>query len=166
MRGREREGVDLSGVQLTHHSLKSQGKRDLTFSTGEAPKLTGVAEVGSGGIHEKEKALLDEIIERVNDLFEGELTDEDQLAYVTGFLRSHMAASDELRVQAANNTSAQFANSPTLRRELMDAAMDSDAAFNAMSRQVLNSETVREELLKILLGPGRLYEMLRGEANR
>lgn len=48
----------------------------------------------------------------------------------------------------------------------MDAAMDSDAAFNAMSRQVLNSETVREELLKILLGPGRLYEMLRGEADR
>ena len=95
-----------------------------------------------------------------------ELTDDDQLAYVTGFLRSHMAASDELRVQAANNTSAQFANSPTLRRELMDAAMDSDAAFNAMSRQVLNSEAVREELLKILLGPGRLYEMLREEANR
>jgi len=164
--GREREGVDLSGVQLTHHSLKSQGKRDLTFGTGEAPKLTGMAEVGSGGIHEKEKALLDEIIERVNGLFDGELSDEDQLAYVTGFLRSHMAASDELRVQAANNTSAQFANSPTLRRELMDAAMDSDAAFNAMSRQVLNSETVREELLKILLGPGQLYEMLRGEAER
>lgn len=111
-------------------------------------------------------AFLDEIIERVNGLFDGELSDEDQLAYVTGFLRSHMAASDELRVQAANNTSAQFANSPTLRRELMDAAMDSDAAFNAMSRQVLNSETVREELLKILLGPGQLYEMLRGEAER
>lgn len=164
--GREREGVDLSGVQLTHHSLKSQGKRDLTFGTGEAPKLTGMAEVGSGGIHEKEKALLDEIIERVNGLFDGELSDEDQLAYVTGFLRSHMAASDELRVQAANNTSAQFANSPTLRRELMDAAMDSDAAFNTMSRQVLNSETVREELLKILLGPGQLYEWLRGEVDR
>lgn len=164
--GREREGVDLSSVQLTHHSLKNQGKRDLSFPTGKAPKLTGVAEAGSGGLYEKEKALLDEIIERVNGLFDGELTDDDQLAYVAGFLRNHMAASDELRVQAANNTSAQFANSPTLRRELMDAAMDSDAAFSTMSRQVLNSENVREELLKILLGPGRLYEVLRGEAGR
>lgn len=128
-------GVDLSSVQLTHHSLKNQGLRDLAFATDEAPKLTGGAEVGSGGIYEK--ALLDAIIERVNDLFEGDLTDDDQ-----------------------------FANSPTLRQELMDAAMDSDAAFNVMSRQVLNSEAVREELLKILLGPGRLYEMLRGEAER
>lgn len=164
--GREREGVDLCSVQLTHHSLKNQGKRDLSFPTGKAPKLTGVAEAGSGGLYEKEKALLDEIIERVNGLFDGELTDDDQLAYVAGFLRNHMAASDELRVQAANNTSAQFANSPTLRRELMDAAMDSDSAFSTMSRQVLNSETVREELLKILLGPGRLYEVLRGEVGR
>ncbi|MNE76749.1 hypothetical protein D3C80_1730050 [compost metagenome] len=74
-----------------------------------------------------------------------------------------MAASDELRVQAANNTSAQFANSPILRRERIDAAMDSDAAFKATSRQVLNSEAVREELPKILLGPGQLYEVLRAQ---
>lgn len=163
--GRERETVDLSQIKLTHHSLKNQGKRDLLVGGEPALKLVGVAEVGSGGLHEKEKALLDEIIEKVNGLFDGELTDEDQLAYVTGFLRNHMAASDELRMQAENNTAAQFANSPTLRKELMEAAMDSDAAFNSMSRQVLNSEAIREELLKILLGPGKLYEMLRGEQN-
>jgi len=35
--------------------------------------------VGSGGVQEKEQAYLAEIIEKVNGLFEGLLTDEDQL---------------------------------------------------------------------------------------
>ena len=164
--GRERDGVDLSGIKLTHHTLKNEGKRDLVYGVGETPKLPGVSEVGSGGIHEKEKALLDEIIARVNDLFGAETTDDDQLAYVNGFILKHLAASEELQAQAANNTPAQFANSPTLRQELVNAAMDSDAAFNAMSQQVLASENLREELLKILLGPGQLYDALRAQADQ
>jgi type I restriction enzyme R subunit len=72
--GREREGIDLSKVKLTHHSLKDQGKRQLPLGDGEAPKLPPLSEVGSGSLHEKEKARLEEIIAKVNDLFEGDLT--------------------------------------------------------------------------------------------
>jgi len=162
--GREREGIDLSGVKLTHHSLKAESKRDLLYGEGEAPKLNGMAEVGSGSLQDKDKARLDEIIARVNDLFEGQLTDDDQLHYVNGFLKSHMLASEELQVQAMANTKAQFDNSPTLQREFLDAVMDSDTAFDTMSRQVLASERLREELLKILLGPGDLYGALRRKA--
>jgi type I restriction enzyme R subunit len=162
--GREREGIDLSGVKLTHHSLKSEAKRDLLYGEGEAPKLNGMADAGSGSVQDKDKALLEEIIARVNDLFEGDLTDDDQLHYVNGFLKSHMLASEELQVQAMANTRAQFDNSPTLQREFLDAVMDSDTAFDSMSRQVLASERLREELLKILLGPGDLYGALRRKA--
>jgi len=159
--GREREGIDLSGVKLTHHSLKAEAKRNLLYGEGDAPKLDGMSDVGSGSLQEKEKARLDEIIARVNDLFEGQLTDDDQLHYVNGFLKSHMLASEELQVQAMANTKAQFDNSPTLQREFLDAVMDSDTAFDTMSRQVLASERLREDLLKILLGPGDLYGALR-----
>jgi hypothetical protein len=38
-------------------------------------------------LHDKEKALLAEIIAKVNDLFEGDLTD-DELVYSPEFLRS------------------------------------------------------------------------------
>jgi hypothetical protein len=38
-------------------------------------------------LHDKEKALLAEIIAKVNDLFEGDLTD-DELVYPPEFLRS------------------------------------------------------------------------------
>ncbi|MBI1686446.1 type I restriction endonuclease subunit R [Caulobacter hibisci] len=159
--GREREGIDLSGVKLTHHSLKAEAKRDLLYSGGDAPKLPGMSDTGSGSLQEKDKARLDEIIARVNDLFEGQLTDDDQLHYVNGFLKSHMLASEELQEQAKANTRAQFSASPTLKQELLDAVMDSDEAFTTMSRQVLSSERVREELLRILLGPVDLYGELR-----
>ena len=55
--GREREGVDLSGVKLTHHNLKDQGKRNLSISADPLtlPPITGV---GSGSVQDKEKAFL------------------------------------------------------------------------------------------------------------
>ncbi|MBV2264098.1 MAG: hypothetical protein KUL79_11115 [Thauera sp.] len=40
--------------------------------------------------------------------------------------------------------------------------MDALSAFTSMSRQALESERIRaEEIKSILLGPGRLYELLR-----
>jgi hypothetical protein len=42
--GREREGIDLSKVVLTHHHLKNLGKRSLPLGEGEIPKLRYSAE--------------------------------------------------------------------------------------------------------------------------
>jgi hypothetical protein len=101
---------------------------------------------------------LAEIIERVNGLFEGELTDDDQLVYVNDVIKKKMLESEELTTRATNNTKAQFAASPTLSTELMNAIMDTLAAHTTMSKQALESERVRDD---ILLGPGQLYEALR-----
>jgi type I restriction enzyme, R subunit len=163
--GREREGIDLSKVVLTHHSLKDQGKRNLGVSDGDIPKLTPLTEQGSGTIQEKEKALLAEIIAKVNDLFEGDLTDDDQLVYVNNVIKGKLLESEELMVQASNNTKAQFANSPTLSREIMNAVMDALAAHTTMSKQAIDSERVREGLKDVLLGPAQLYEALRDKAS-
>jgi type I restriction enzyme R subunit len=164
--GREREGVDLSGIKLTHHTLKDEGKRDLVYGAGETPKLPGVSEVGSGGIHEKEKALLDEIIARVNDLFGADTTDNDQLVYVNQVLKGKLLESDELAQQAANNHPAQFANSPTLDAELDDAIMAALEAHSSLSRQALGSKKIRDGIKDALLGPGQLYEALRARGDR
>ncbi|MDA9463233.1 type I restriction endonuclease subunit R [Bradyrhizobium sp. CCBAU 53415] len=158
--GREREGIDLSKVKLTHHSIKDQGKRQLALAGGEAPKLTPLSEVGSGSLHEKEKARLEEIIAKVNDLFEGDLTDGDRLAY-PNVIKGKLLESEELVLQANNNTKAQFANSPTLSKEIMNAVMDALAAHTSMSKQAIDSEKVREGLKDVLLGPAQLYEALR-----
>lgn len=161
--GREREGVDLSKVVLTHHSLKDEGQRRLDVSGRDESKLKPMTEVGSGSVQEKEKALLAEIIERVNDLFGAGTTDGDQLSYVTT-LRDKMLESDALVTQAANNTEAQFANSPTLKDELMNAIIEAFEAHASLSKQALDSQKVRDGLRDVLLGPAQLYEALRARA--
>jgi type I restriction enzyme R subunit len=162
--GREREGIDFSKVVLTHHKLKNQGKRPLTLANGEeAPKLPPMTDPGTGEVHEPEKALLAEIVAKVNDLFEGELSDDDKLVYVNNVLKGKLLESETLRQQAANNTKEQFANSPDLSTEIMNAIIDAFAAHTTMSKQALDSEKVRSGLRDILLGPAQLYEALRSK---
>jgi type I restriction enzyme R subunit len=159
--GREREGIDLSRVILTHHTLRNEGKRAMVLGSEEKPKLEPLTEAGGGGLHEKQKALLAEIIQRMNDLFEGDLTDGDQLVYANSVIKGKLLESDTLRKQAANNSKEQFANSPDLTTALMNAIMDALEAHTTMSTQALESEKVREGLKAILLGPAGLYEALR-----
>ncbi|MHB1247836.1 MAG: type I restriction endonuclease subunit R [Polaromonas sp.] len=160
--GREREEIDLSKVILTHHHLKNLGKRTLPLATGDEYKLDPLSGAGSGMVQQKEKGLLYEIIARVNDLFEGELTDDDKLVYVNNVLKGKLLESDILVQQATNSTKQQFADSPDLAKEIMNAIMDALAAHGTMSKQALDSERVRNGLKDVLLGPAQLYESLRG----
>lgn len=162
--GREREGIDLSKVVLTHHNLKNLGPRAMPLGEGDAPKLDPITEAGSGSVQAKEKAWLAEIIAKVNDLFDGELTEQDKLVYVNNVIKGKLLESVTLQQQAANNTKEQFANSPDLNNQLTNALMSALDAHNAMSTQALNSERVRNRLKAILLDNAGLYESLRGEA--
>jgi hypothetical protein len=64
-------------------------------------------------VRDKEKALLGEIIAKLNDLFEG-VTDDDQLVYVNHAIKGKLLEFETLVEQAANNTKEQFADSPDL----------------------------------------------------
>jgi type I restriction enzyme R subunit len=163
--GRERDTVDLSKVVLTHHTLKSAGKQSLKLSEGGDYKLAPMDAVGSGSVREKEQAYLTEIIRKVNGLFEGDLSDNDQLVYVNGAIKGKLLENEKLMQQAASNSKAQFDNSPDLMGALTDAIIDSHDAYGAMSTQAINSARVRAAILDILLGPGQLYEALRAKAD-
>ncbi|WIT12252.1 DEAD/DEAH box helicase family protein [Paucibacter sediminis] len=163
--GRERDTVDLSKVVLTHHTLKNAGKQPLNLNADGSYKLPPMDAVGSGSVQEKQQAYLVEIIQKVNGLFEGELSDDDQLVYVNGVLRGKLLENDTLMQQAASNTKEQFANSPDLGKALMDAIIDAFEAHQTMSSQALGSERVRDGLKDILLGPAQLYEALRARSD-
>ena len=126
-------------------------------------KLDPMTEPGTGQVQDKEKIKLSEIVQKVNDLFDGELTEDDKLVYVNNVLMGKLLESDLLMQQAANNSKEQFANSPDLSSELMNAIMDAFEAHSTMSKQAIDSDKVRQGLKHILLGPGELYEALRSK---
>ncbi|WP_345301703.1 type I restriction endonuclease subunit R [Lysobacter hankyongensis] len=159
--GRERDTVDLSKVILTHHSLRTSGKQALSLDTDGNYKLKPIDATGSGRVQDKERVYLVEIIEKVNGLFEGILSESDQLQYVDGVIKGKLLENETLQRQALSNSKEQFANSPDLHTELLHAIMDAQEAHASMSNQALASERIRLGLLGILLGPGRLYESFR-----
>ena len=69
--------------------------------------------------------------------------------------------SNTLRQQAANNSKQQFATSPDLNTELVNAIISALDAHTAMSAQALNSADVQRGLKDILLNHTALYERLR-----
>lgn len=157
--GRQRETVDTSKIVLTHHKLTDRGTRTLPLG-GMGEKLQAIYDAGSGSVQEKERALLAEIIAQVNDLFHGDFSDETRLSFVNSAI-GELLQSETLIQQATSNTKEQFANSPDLRKSIVDAAIDVMDAYQALSQQVLASAKVQDELRTLLLGPGRLYEALR-----
>ena len=162
--GREREGIDLSKVKLTHYTLRNLGKAAMSLRDGPGPKLEPLTEAGSGSLQEKQRARLDEIIEKVNTLFDGELTDTDKLVYVNDVIKGKLLESKTLVEQAANNTSEQFASSPDLDTELDGAIIEALEAHELMSRQALNSVVVRRGIKDVLLNHAGLWQALRNRA--
>ena len=160
---REIPTVDLSKVVLTHHTLRNKGARRLDLSQGDAEKLAGLAP-GGGSVQDKEKALLAEIIARLNDLFTGDLTDADEVTYVCSVIRGKLLESPTLQQQASANSKEQFGASPDLGSALMDAIISALDAHQAMSSQALNSAATRDGIKDILINQTGLYEELRERA--
>lgn len=141
--------------------MRDLGRQRLSLVEAEpAEGLKPPTDVGSGQVHDRRKQRLEEIIRALNDLFEGELTDGDRVAFAES-VRSKLMESPTLRKQAAANTREQFSNSPNLREELVNAIIATMEAHGSMSRQALNSEAIQAGLLNVLLGPGELWEGLR-----
>jgi type I restriction enzyme R subunit len=162
--GREREGVDLSALKLTAYTIKSLGDAALNLTVGEPEKLYVIDKLGSGQVQDKTQVALADLIAKVNDLFEGDLTPGDKLVYVNDVIKGKLLESEKLTEQAANNTKEQFANSPDLPHEILSAVMDALAAHTAMSKQALASDKLLADMKDVLLGAGKLWEGLRGKA--
>ncbi|MCE3018006.1 MAG: type I restriction endonuclease subunit R [Pirellula sp.] len=162
--GRERDGVDLSDVTLTHHKLSHRGERNLGLSDKDAPKLNPLTEIGSGTVREKQKAYLTEIISKLNEIYGTDTTDGDQLSHATT-LNEKVLESTVLQKQATSNSKEQFANSPDLTSEIMNAIIDAMDVQADLSTKALNSPEMREGLKRIMLNQLGLYEKLRDRAS-
>ncbi len=162
--GREREGIDLSKVVLTHHNLKNLGKKAMPLGEGDPLQLAPISAAGTGGVQEKQIAYMAELIEKLNDLFGADTSEQDQLRYVNGTILGKVSESKTLQQQASNNTKEQFSNSPDLASALQNAIIESYDAHTAMSTKALNSPVVLRGMLNILLNRSGLYETLRARA--
>ena len=112
-------------------------------------------------VQEQQKVYMAELVEKLNDLFGADTTEQDKLSYVNGTIFGKVMQSPTLQQQASNNSKEQFANSPDLKNELQNVIIESYDAHTSMSTQALNSPIVLRGILDILLNHSQLYEALR-----
>ena len=70
----------------------------------------------------------------MNDLFEGDLPDDDKLVYVSNVIAGKRLESGILVQQAANNTKERLATSPDLDQEVLSAIMSKPSIPNGCAR--------------------------------
>ena len=121
----------------------------LAGGTGDQPKLDPLTAVGSAKIHDPDMVRLKEIIQKMNDLFEGELTDADQINFVN-HIRDKMLENPVLAQQAAANQKDQFSASPDFHEAMMTAVVNAYDNHMSMSEQVLKKDNVKAGLKEIL----------------
>lgn len=148
---RSHDPVDLSAVKLTHYKLSDTGKQAIKLGQDlDDYKLKPLTDIGSRKSHDPEVAMLSAIIAKMNDLFEGDLTDNDVLA-LANHVGGLMMDNEMLAEQAAANTKEQFGASPDYKNVMLDSVADGLDKYQEMAKQVLNSPRVQDGLSEILL---------------
>ena len=144
--------VDLSSVLMTHYNLRNRGVAPIVLDKAgsEDGKLTPLSEIGAGAAKDPTKEKLSTIIQSMNSLFEGELTDADLLNYAN-HIRDKMLENKILAKQAANNAIDQFGASPDFNDVMMKAVVDAFKSHQTMSKQVLSTPSVKDGLSELLL---------------
>ncbi|ABM39988.1 type I restriction endonuclease subunit R [Polaromonas naphthalenivorans] len=127
-----------SDVQLTHYRIQKLGEQTLNLATGELVKLKPASDAGSGTTQTDEEKKLAEIVDKMNDLFSGELTEADLVGYVTT-IKGKLLESETLAEQAVSNTEQQFGMGD-FKDIMMDIIIDGQESHNKIAGQLLQDD--------------------------
>ncbi|HUX21971.1 MAG TPA: type I restriction endonuclease subunit R, partial [Spirochaetia bacterium] len=148
--GKDTEEIDLTGVRLSHYAIHPKGKTiDGLDPDASAEFEPAYGEIGSGATHDPERIKLQDLIEQLNLIFEGELSDTDLVNYAYS-VRDKLLENNTLRTQARNNTKKQFDESDDLQEAILTAVEDQNAVNADLARQVMSDQQKRDAFLKII----------------
>lgn len=138
--------IDLSDVAMTHFSLKNKKTHKIDLKGND---IRGIGEGGSGAARDPESDTIAHIVEKMNDLFAGELTDDDKVNYaktITDKVMENKTAMTQFTTNSREQ--AMLGDFPTL---MTDAIIDSMDVHQNIATQVLNNEKVKVGFANLVL---------------
>lgn len=147
------EEVDLSDVVMTHYRLHEQREADLQLGNkiGEASKsYLPAAKEGSGAAPKDPKTeFLNEIIERMNDLFiEDGLSENDMLSYANTIMGK--VAENEVAMDQVKNNTKEQAMLGQFPEAIQTAIIESMETHNEMAMKALSEELVSKGIASLV----------------
>ena len=138
--------IDLSDVAMTHFSLKNKKTHKIDLKGNE---IRGIGEGGSGTARDPESDTIAHIVEKMNDLFAGELSDDDKVNYaktITDKVMENQSAITQFTTNSREQ--AMLGDFPAL---MTDAIIDSMDVHQNMATQVLSDERVKVGFANLVL---------------
>ncbi|MCG5531279.1 DEAD/DEAH box helicase family protein [Halorhodospira halochloris] len=146
----EEDSVDVSELQLTHYRIQKQAEHSLKLGEEQGEyALRPVSEVGSGTAREPEKKQLQEIIDKLNELFGQDIADEDQLNWARD-LATRVGRHEHVRqqVEAYDIDQVMHGSLPKIleqividsmqeREEMATKVLESNESFDALARLIV-----------------------------
>ncbi|WP_299237060.1 type I restriction endonuclease [uncultured Halomonas sp.] len=151
----EEESIDVSELELTHYRLTKREEKRLRLEEAEGDYgLTPVSEVGSGKPHDPEKQRLNEIIDRLNDLYGAEVSDDDKLHFANG-IADRIERDEAVMAQVRNHSQDQVMHG-LFPKKVTDAVLDALSDHEKLSMPLLEDEETGRQfallILKLLAG--------------
>ncbi|WP_338501770.1 DEAD/DEAH box helicase family protein [Pseudomonas poae] len=146
----QQDDVDVGELQLSHYRLSKRAEHQLRLSEedGEYTLKPG-SDVGSGKPHDPEKKRLSEIIEALNDIFGAEVSDDDQLQFLTG-IALRISRQEDVMAQV-NNHSVEQVMHGLFPKRVLDTVLDAMTDHEKLSLEVLDNETKSRAFALVIL---------------
>lgn len=152
--------IDLTGVVLTHHRIRpgSEAVINLGSADDDERLLKPPTEVGTKVARDPEKVRLEELVQRLNDLFADEsLTDADTVG-MFNHVAGKMMESEELQQQARANSKDQFLQSPSVKTVGLDASVAAMDNYQTMGKKLFSDKAKMDHFLSLLAG--HIYDQM------
>lgn len=151
----EEESIDVSELELTHYRLTKREEKRLRLEEADGDYgLTPVSDVGSGKPFDPEKQRLAEIIDRLNDLYGAEVSDDDKLHFANG-IADRIERDESVMAQVRNHSQDQVMHG-LFPKKVTDAVLDALSDHEKLSMPLLEDEATGRQfallILKLLAG--------------
>ncbi|WP_024851699.1 type I restriction endonuclease subunit R [Hydrogenovibrio kuenenii] len=137
--------IDLTDVELTHYSIKNKKKHDIGL---ESSKLDPT-QSGTATASEKKTDTIENIVNQLNEVFSGDLTDDDMVNFART-ITDKVMENKTVTTQLKNNSRDQVGLTD-FPQALMMAVAESMERHSSMATQVLSQDKVRSLFGEIVL---------------
>ncbi|MCA0328486.1 MAG: DEAD/DEAH box helicase family protein [Actinobacteria bacterium] len=144
----DQDGIDLSSLSLVAVRQLDRGEADLGL--GERVGLRGMTDAGSAETRDPKLVALQEVIDRLNDLFGADDFSPSQPESFVRALMDRMLEDQGLVQQARVNSMKQFAESPDFDEAVVDAVADNKGAHNRIADYFWSDAPGRSNLILAL----------------
>jgi len=141
------DDVDLSDIELTHYRLAKKREEQIKLENEDGALRPASDE--SAKPKDRETERLSEIIERMNQLFEGEFSDGDALSYARTIM-TKLRENDRVMTQLQENSREQ-AMKGDFPTAVEDAVIESMETHTELAQQFLSKKQVKDGFARLVM---------------